>query len=101
PSLMLALLLAPFSQARIDEDELGAWYIYQWTKNPQSGQQLGFQGDVQYRNWDLLGDLEQLLIRGGATWQPEGSAWKFTGGLAHITSGQYGPPSNSSEELRV
>jgi hypothetical protein len=30
--------------------------------------QFGIQGDVQYRNWNTLGDLEQLLLRSGVTY---------------------------------
>ncbi len=48
----------------------GAWYMY-FFNAPFEGSQWGLQGDVQYRNWDLGGDLEQLLIRGGLTWRPK------------------------------
>jgi hypothetical protein len=33
--------------------------------------QFGIQGDVQYRNWNTLGDLEQLLLRSGVTYKPQ------------------------------
>jgi len=51
---------------------------------------FGLQGDVQHRNWDLGGDLEQLLIRGGATYSPDQSNLLYTLGYASITSGQFG-----------
>ena len=50
----------------------------------------GFQGDIQYRNWDLFGDLEQLLLRGGLTYQPKNASIKFTLGYGNITSGAFG-----------
>lgn len=101
--ILTTLLLLPsslFAQG-FDEDETGAWYIFQWTKNPSAGQGLGFQGDIQHRNWDLGGDLEQLLIRGGLTWAPEGSRNKYTLGYAHITSGAYGPSDAKVREHRI
>jgi hypothetical protein len=52
--------------AQVDEDELGAWYMVFFNGKFGEGP-WGYQGDIQYRNWDLLGDLEQLLIRGGVT----------------------------------
>src|SRR5690606_33290629 len=51
--------------------------------------------------WDLGGDLEQLLIRGGLTWRPESSTVKFTLGYAWIKSGAFGPSSASSYERRL
>ena len=49
--------------------------------------QWGVQGDVQYRNWNLLGDLEQLLVRGGLTWRPASNDALLTLGYASITTG--------------
>ncbi|MFT5321702.1 MAG: hypothetical protein ACI934_001860 [Pseudohongiellaceae bacterium] len=86
--------------AQIDEDQTGAWYMYMWShENAESG--FGLQGDVQHRNWDMGGDLEQLLIRGGLTWRPENSRFKYTLGYAHITSGAFGNSNDKSEENRV
>ena len=99
---MLCITIAAGSpaMAQVDEDELGAWYIYVWsTNNPES--RIGFQGDIQHRNWDRGGDLEQLLIRGAVTLQPENSRARYAFGLAHITSGAYGDSNAKSREKRV
>lgn len=61
----------------------------------------GLQGDVQYRNWDLGGDLEQLLLRGGLTYTPSGENIKFTLGYGHVTSGTFGDDSSTSTESRI
>ena len=65
-SVALMLLLAPLSPStlaeEIDEDQLGAWYMYFWSTR-FADSQWGLQGDTQYRNWDLGGDMEQLLLR--------------------------------------
>src|SRR5690606_28498785 len=74
--------------------------MYMWSTELDDSV-LGFQGDVQYRNWDTLGDLEQLLIRGGATWSPERSIATPTLGSAYVESGAYGPSSATTRENRL
>ena len=85
-----ALIAKPFStKAQFDEDQLGAWYMYFWNTSFNDGP-WGLQGDLQHRNWDLLGDLEQLMLRGGLTYQPEDAGIKFTLGYANIQTGAFG-----------
>ena len=98
--LLLAWLIAMPSIAQIDEGQTGAWYMYMWNA-PAGEKKFGFQGDIQHRNWDTGGDLEQLLIRGGATWRPEGGRAQYTLGAAHVTSERFGPGSNAVRETRV
>ena len=89
---------APASQ--IDEDQAGAWYMYFFNKD-FSQSRFGFQGDIQHRNWDMGGDLEQLLVRGGLTYRPEALAGKYTLGVANITSGQFGRSDKTTSETRI
>jgi hypothetical protein len=102
-SVAVFVLLAGAIQpalAQFDEDQVGGWYTYQWTVN-REGSTVGFQGDVQHRNWDLASDREQLLARGGVTWQPAGSAIKYTFGYAHIISSAFGPSNATTKERRL
>jgi len=100
-SLTGLLLLPGTTQAQtIDEDQLGAWYFYAFNYN-RSGSWWGAQGDIQYRNWDTIGDLEQLLIRSGITYRPESLPGKYTLGYANITSGTFGSSSRTLREDRV
>ena len=103
--LLLFLLVALFASpaaAQVDEDELGAWYMYFWSTRLNDGEsRWGFQGDTQYRNWDLLGDLEQLLIRGGVTYTPDGTNATFTFGYGNITTGMYGSSDDTTHEDRI
>ena len=86
--------------AQVDEEKVGAWYMYLW--NTGFGESnFGLQGDVQYRNWNLGGDLEQLLIRGGVTYSPETANVRFTLGYGHITSGAFGESDETSVEHRI
>lgn len=103
-SLVSAVLFSLFvsfsANAQIDEDQTGAWYMYFW--NTEFGESpWGLQGDIQYRNWDLGGDLEQLLIRGGFTYSPKNADVKFTLGYGNITSGTFGDSNETSGESRI
>lgn len=97
---LLAWPLPQAALAQIDENEVGAWYSYAWNATFEE-RRIGFQGDVQYRNWDFLGDAEQLLLRAGVTFRIDDSRALFTAGIAHITSGAYGPSSAATAERRI
>jgi hypothetical protein len=73
--------------------------MYFWNTN-FSESKFGLQGDVQYRNWNLIGDLEQLLLRGGLTYSPNSNV-KFTLGYGNITTGEYGDGNGTSTENRI
>ena len=75
--------------SQIDENQLGAWYMYFYNHKFENSQ-WGVQGDFQYRDWQLLGDKEQLLLRSGITYTPKKSGIMFTLGFANITTGQFG-----------
>lgn len=103
PILLIACCISflPTSlSSQVDESQTGAWYMYFW--NTSFGESnFGLQGDVQYRNWDLLGDLEQLLLRGGLTYQPNNSTVKFTLGYGNITTGAFGDATETVSESRI
>jgi hypothetical protein len=86
--------------AQIDQNQLGAWYMYFFDGTFKEGP-WGVQGDVQYRSWDYGGDLEQLLLRGGVTYTPKGADIKFTLGYGNITSGAFGPDDATTGESRI
>ncbi|MGB5323260.1 DUF2490 domain-containing protein [Lutimonas sp.] len=95
-----SLFLPLTAEAQVNEDELGAWYMYFFNTTFKESQ-WGVQGDVQYRNWNLGGDLEQLLLRGGLTFKPKKADIKFTLGYGHITTGAYGPDNSTFAESRI
>lgn len=103
-SLLIAFILVlpfqSFTQTAFDEDQLGGWYMYFWnTSFNESG--FGLQGDVQYRNWNIVGDLEQLLLRGGLTYSPQNTNAKFTVGYAFISTGEFGNGNATVQENRI
>ena len=103
-SLCIALFLplAPLSAQGgvVDEDQLGAWYMYFYNHRFGEGP-WGIQGDAQFRNWNLGGDLEQLLLRSGLTYTPEGAGVTFTLGYANITTGAPGDSDATVNENRI
>lgn len=97
--LLLSSCFSSFAQ-NTDKDDLGAWYMYFYnTKFKES--KFGIQGDVQYRNWNGIGDLEQLLLRSGLTFTPKDTNIMFTLGVANITSGTIGESNATSNENRM
>lgn len=98
--VLIIALVSPPTIAQIDEGQSGAWYMYMWNTQLKDSN-FGFQGDIQHRNWEPGGDLEQLLIRGGLTWSPEESNNSYTFGYAHITSGTFGRSDAKSRESRL
>ena len=60
-ALFFMLLLPSLSQAQ--ESDLGNWLIYIGSKKLEGKWNL--HNEIQYRNYDAVGDLEQLLLRTG------------------------------------
>ena len=89
-----------FSYSQVDESQTGAWYMYFYNLKFNESQ-WGIQGDFQYRDWQGLGDMEQLLLRSGITFSPKDAGVMFTLGYGNITSGQFGESDNTSGESRI
>ena len=85
-TLSITLLISIFSltlfnsNGQVDESQSGGWYMYFFNTSHEKSK-IGFQGDVQYRNWNIAGDLEQLLLRGGVTFKPDKANIKVHAGI--------------------
>ncbi|MEL6844668.1 MAG: DUF2490 domain-containing protein, partial [Bacteroidota bacterium] len=88
------------AQSEFDEDQLGAWYMYFVNKKFKDSR-FGLQGDYQFRFWDFGSDLEQILLRTGATFSPRNADILFTLGYANITTGTFGDSDETTIEHRV
>jgi hypothetical protein len=97
---LISVLMSSALLAQPDEDKLGAWYTYAWSQR-MTNSNFGWQGDVQHRNWNMGGDLEQLLTRAGLTYTSSNSGIRYTLGAANIITGAYGPSNENSEENRI
>jgi hypothetical protein len=98
--IMLAFLSVSQIQSQVDENQTGSWFMYFYNHQFKDSQ-WGIQGDFQYRDWEFLGDQEQLLLRSGVTFTPKNSGVMFTFGVANITSGQFGDSNETSNENRI
>ncbi|SHH48437.1 DUF2490 domain-containing protein [Winogradskyella jejuensis] len=99
--LLALLLLYQFSGfSQVDESQTGAWYMYFYNHQFKNSQ-FGIQGDFQYRDWQGLGDMEQLLLRSGFTYTPKDSGVMFTLGYANITTGEFGDSDETVNENRI
>jgi hypothetical protein len=100
-SLLLAGTLTVSAQNGPDEGQLGAWYMYFYNGSFGEDSPWGIQGDAQFRNWNLGGDLEQLLLRSGLTYSPMDAGVMFTLGYANITTGTFGDSDVTTGENRI
>jgi len=98
--ICISVLLPKSGEAQINEDKLGAWYMYFFNTTFKESS-WGVQGDVQYRNWNIAGDLEQLLLRGGITYQHKQADVKLTLGYGNVTTGSYGSDNSTTSESRI
>jgi Protein of unknown function (DUF2490) len=98
--ILLVFLSVSNLFSQIDESQTGTWYMYFFSHQFKESQ-WGFQGDFQYRDWQGLGDMEQLLLRSGITFTPRESGVKFTLGYGNITTGVYGENDDISGESRI
>jgi hypothetical protein len=89
-----------FTFSQVNENQFGAWYMYFYSYKFNNSN-WGIQGDFQHRNWNLVGDKEQLLLRSGITYAPKDSGILFTLGVANISTGQFGESETSINENRI
>ena len=99
-SICISLFIPKSGNAQLDEEKTGAWYMYFFNTTFKESS-WGVQGDVQYRNWNIAGDLEQLLLRGGITYSPKKADIKLTLGYGNVTTGSYGSDTSTSTESRI
>jgi len=98
--ISLCFLVPNNGHTQIDEDQIGAWYMYFFNTTFKDSP-WGAQADVQFRNWNIAGDLEQLLIRGGITYKPKKTDIKLTLGYGNVTTGSFGSDKSTSAESRI
>lgn len=97
--LTLSVTSIQFTNAQ-NPNQMGAWYMYFYDTQFKESK-FGIQGDIQYRNWNVMGDLEQLLLRSGFTYRIDSTNVKLTLGYAHITTGALGESDETTVESRI
>ena len=102
------ILILPFlvcgslwANSQVDDSQLGAWYAYHFKVN-KSGQPWGIQGDLQWRNWNIAGDLEQVVLRAATTYRPEKTNLSIAVGYANVQTFSFGESANRTvDENRI
>tara|TARA_Y100000385_G_scaffold266570_1_gene301867 strand:- start:382 stop:1035 length:654 start_codon:yes stop_codon:yes gene_type:complete len=61
--LLIVLFLSNIVSVKGQENEVGNWLIY--IGNKELNNSLNWHHEIQHRNYNLFGDLEQLLLRTG------------------------------------
>ena len=83
--LILGLIL-PIS-AQSQDSDFGNWLIY--IGNKKLSQKWNLHNEVQYRNYNTIGDLEQLLLRVGLGYTFNESKNNVLLGYGYILSENY------------
>lgn len=83
--LILGLMLPIFGQAQ--SSDFGNWLIYIGNKKLNS--KWNIHNEVQYRNYDAVGDLEQLLLRTGLGYTFNENKNNILFGYGYILSENY------------
>lgn len=96
--ILISLCCIPaFAQ---EESDLGSWYMYfgnfRFAESPWA-----IHGELQYRNHNILGDLEQLLLRTGLQYNLKSGQASFLAGYASITTGYAGENTETYHENRI
>jgi len=99
-ALILGLML-PIS-AQSQDSEFGNWLIYIGSK--KLNEKWNIHNEIQYRNYNFIGDLEQLLLRTGLGYTFNGGKNNVLLGYGYILSENYinnGPDKVSVNEHRI
>lgn len=83
---LTCVLMLPYSSAAQNSD-FGNWLIYIGNKKVDS--KWNIHNEVQYRNYDAIGDLEQLLLRTGVGYNLSENNHNLLLGYGYILSQNY------------
>jgi hypothetical protein len=83
---LTCVLMLPYSSAAQNSD-FGNWLIYIGNKKLDS--KWNIHNEVQYRNYDAIGDLEQLLLRTGLGYNLSENNHNLLLGYGYILSQNY------------
>lgn len=92
--LILLLLISVDTVCKAQDSEVGNWFVY--LGNQTFSNKWNFWNEVQYRNYNFIGDLQQLVLRTGVGYNLTEHNNNILLGYAIINSHPYVP--NSDEK---
>lgn len=93
-SFSLLLFLACVNLSNAQDSNLGNWF--QYFGNKQMNEKWNWHNEVQYRNYNFIGDLEQLLLRTGVGYNLTENNNNLLFGYGFIRSENYNPDKSKS-----
>ena len=96
--IFFLLVLVTFPSILYSQNSsLGNWLIYigNWKVNPD----FNWHHEIQYRNYNAIGDLEQLLVRTGLGYDLTSNNNNFLLGYGYIFSQNYIPNTDDKADI--
>lgn len=93
--VILFVFISFFTTAQ--QSSLGNWLMY--IGNNKIDEHWNWNHEVQYRNYNAIGDLEQLLSRTGLGYTPKNSELNFLVGYGYMLSENYIEESSAKESV--
>lgn len=81
------------------QSELGAWYAY-FGSNPIPSSNFNWHNEIQYRNFNAIGNLDQLLLRTGIGYNLSPQNNNILLGYGYIHNNAYLNPLESEERKK-
>ena len=94
-ALVLGLMLPPLSKSQ--DSNFGNWLLY--IGNKKLNQKWNIHNEVQYRNYNAIADLEQLLLRTGLGYTFNENKNNVLLGYGYILSENY--IGNTDEKISI
>ena len=94
--LFVFLLLGFNNSLYSQKSEIGNWFIY--FGNQKINQNWNWHNEIQYRNYDFIGDTNQLLLRTGLGYNLTENNNNVLLGYAFVNTHKYIPNSDQKQE---
>ncbi len=95
--LILGIIIATPSLSLAQSSEFGNWLLYFGNKNIND--KLNWHHEVQYRNYNAIGDMEQLLLRTGIGYNLTPGNHNVLFGYGFVQSENYIPIQNDKLDI--